>query len=623
MNIILEKLLKSRHLEYLVIDENFLIIETSLNVHQFANNPQEIQLKHDVRLSFSVLNGLENIITDIFSGNQTNFVLQNISADSSLYFDIYLILDPEGINNEPKHLIVIFENVTKQRILTQKFSQLAADYLPEIIGSLEEALLITNPQGEIKAINKKVIDLFGYQEEELLNKKISLLFATGEFAREEIDLLPPGIGSKEVELVCKKKTGETLYMAFSCLVIRADQKNLWDLVYIGKNITKSKQIELDLSREKECYQLLRMITWQILQELDLEEIINTIVSEVQGYFQCDRVIIYSLDLHGNGKIIAEAIADNSLSLLENNYLEKTIDQSYWQKNLIDLYQKDREFKLDNITTQKIDSSYISLLNQLEICSELVLPISINSPELESPTPHKLWGLLSVQNCQIPRQWQQWEIDLLKQLTKELGIAIQYDLIKQKLQKAYQKLDKFEIIDKLTNLATSKAFDDCLDFEWKRLTRENQSLSLIVSKVDNFQVYQEIYGIEKGNFCLQQIANVLSKIIQRSSDLVARHGEEEFAIILPNTDSQGAFCVAKKIEIGISELKIPFSQSEIFQSQTQFSPSQFDDFITLSIGIASMIPSTDYTHQNLFDAAINALTNAQTKKVDRIEIYPQS
>jgi diguanylate cyclase (GGDEF)-like protein len=124
------------------------------------------------------------------------------------------------------------------------------------------------------------------------------------------------------------------------------------------------------------------------------------------------------------------------------------------------------------------------------------------------------------------------------------------------------------------------------------------LSLIMCDVDCFKSYNDTYGHQRGDQCLSAIAEALKKAVKRSGDLVARYGGEEFTVIMPNTDLQGAFALAEKTRIAILNLKIPSKSSVV-------SP-----YVTLSLGVSSLIPSHLLTPDAIIKDADDALYEAK-------------
>ncbi|MEA5553827.1 diguanylate cyclase [Anabaena cylindrica UHCC 0172] len=166
------------------------------------------------------------------------------------------------------------------------------------------------------------------------------------------------------------------------------------------------------------------------------------------------------------------------------------------------------------------------------------------------------------------------------------------------QKAKQTIQVTTLVDELTGIANRRKFDEYFNLEWQRLSRENLSLSLLLCDVDCFKSYNDTYGYLSGDSCLQQIAKTIKLSVKRSTDLLARYQEEKFAIILPNTEFEGAVYLAELIRKEVYNLKIPHSESKV------------DNFITLSIGLATIFPQTKILPNTLIEMVDKALAEAK-------------
>lgn len=174
------------------------------------------------------------------------------------------------------------------------------------------------------------------------------------------------------------------------------------------------------------------------------------------------------------------------------------------------------------------------------------------------------------------------------------------LAKIELEKINQELRDLVILDSLTQIANRRHFDHYLQQQWDVLCRERKPLSLILCDIDYFKLYNDEYGHQQGDHCLIQVAQTIQKTVKRPGDLVARYGGEEFAIILPNTQASGAIQVAENIHQAVSQLKIPHLSSKV------------SEFVSLSLGVSSVIPSSTFDHTNLILFADIALYIAKEK-----------
>ncbi len=171
--------------------------------------------------------------------------------------------------------------------------------------------------------------------------------------------------------------------------------------------------------------------------------------------------------------------------------------------------------------------------------------------------------------------------------------------------AEEELIRLASIDGLTQIATRRIFDEYLAKEWRRMQREQNILSLILCDIDSFKLFNDNYGHQEGDKCLYAVAQAVASVPKRPADLVARYGGEEIVLVLPNTTAEGAFTVAEIIRKKIENLKIPHAHSKA-------SP-----YITLSLGVSSVIPNNALLSANLVKAADNALYNAKGQGRNRV------
>ena len=177
-------------------------------------------------------------------------------------------------------------------------------------------------------------------------------------------------------------------------------------------------------------------------------------------------------------------------------------------------------------------------------------------------------------------------------------------IESKLLEVNQQLSKLATVDGLTNIANRYYFDDFFTREWQLARREQFALAVILCDLDYFKLYNDHFGHQQGDTCLQQVAQALSRAVQRPTDLVARYGGEEFAVILPRTSANNALVVAKKMRQQIKTLSLTHPDSLV------------GDYVSLSIGISAVIPCSKYTKKQLLVTADQALYQAKKQGRDR-------
>ena len=160
------------------------------------------------------------------------------------------------------------------------------------------------------------------------------------------------------------------------------------------------------------------------------------------------------------------------------------------------------------------------------------------------------------------------------------------------------LSNLAIHDGLTGIYNRRYFDETLAREWKRTKREKSPLSLIMLDIDYFKKYNDTYGHQAGDGCLVKVATAISGALRRPADMAARYGGEEFAVILPNFELENATQFGETIRAKIEALKIEHRQSDV------------NPFITASLGLACIVPSSKSSPRELIEAADKALYSAK-------------
>lgn len=168
------------------------------------------------------------------------------------------------------------------------------------------------------------------------------------------------------------------------------------------------------------------------------------------------------------------------------------------------------------------------------------------------------------------------------------------------------LRKMAFVDGLTGVANRRYFDERLEMEWRRSRRSAQVLSLLMVDVDFFKRYNDTYGHQGGDTCLQQVAQCIKRTLCRPYDLVARYGGEEFACLLPDTGPEGARGLACAIEAAVRELQLPHAASTV------------SGCVTVSIGVAGVTAGQDNVPAALLQQADQCLYHA--KHAGRAQVF---
>lgn len=173
------------------------------------------------------------------------------------------------------------------------------------------------------------------------------------------------------------------------------------------------------------------------------------------------------------------------------------------------------------------------------------------------------------------------------------------------QKQRLQLQRLTQLDGLTGIANRRRFDQALALQWQRLAELAQPLGLLMVDVDGFKAYNDYYGHLAGDEVLRGVAETLEGHMRRHDDLAARYGGEEFACILPATDLEQAAEVAEAIREAVVDLCIPHAGSPV------------SDWVSVSIGCASVVPAAESAPRELLAAADDRLYRAKSEGRNRV------
>ena len=179
---------------------------------------------------------------------------------------------------------------------------------------------------------------------------------------------------------------------------------------------------------------------------------------------------------------------------------------------------------------------------------------------------------------------------------------------RQLMDANLELERLNRQDGLTGLGNRRCLDEHLEKEWRRAAREQVELGVLMIDVDEFKLYNDSYGHLLGDRVLQRIAAVIRESIGRSSDLAARFGGEEFAVVLCNTNLDGARHVGEKIRCGVEVLDIPHRGGSSGR-------------VTVSVGLSVTVPGRYDSQLGLLQSADLALYHAKGKGRNCLHDHP--
>ena len=226
----------------------------------------------------------------------------------------------------------------------------------------------------------------------------------------------------------------------------------------------------------------------------------------------------------------------------------------------------------------------------------------------SPETKDIPVIFLTARTQIEDVIQGFELGAVDYITKpfhalELKVRVQNHI---ELRQKTLQLQALSELDGLTMVPNRRRFDDFLDRTWRTALRHGFPLSLMMIDIDFFKRYNDACGHLAGDQCLKKVATAIAGATHRSGDLAARYGGEEFAIVLNEADEDTALMMAERVASEVETCKIAHPDSPV-------SP-----WLTLSIGVNTIIPDHSVTHEDLIRTADGALYQAKKNGRNRIE-----
>lgn len=205
-----------------------------------------------------------------------------------------------------------------------------------------------------------------------------------------------------------------------------------------------------------------------------------------------------------------------------------------------------------------------------------------------------------------KKWQMTVADQLEDSIQQRTLELQITLIE--LAEKNKLLEQQSTIDALTGVRNRTFFDQKLSAEIKRSRRERSTLALLMIDIDHFKSFNDNHGHLVGDLVIKEVAQSLQQELKRSTDYLCRYGGEEFAIILPNTDSEGAMLLAEQLRLCLENQRIQHEKLELS--------------ISVSIGCYAGVAEINSVSIDYIQAADIALYRAKNEGRNRVVCNPE-
>ncbi len=287
--------------------------------------------------------------------------------------------------------------------------------LTDILDGILGPILITDSSARYVEANAAACELLGLSKSEICHYCIpDFTEPSFDFDRLWVDFLDTGSSRGELRLI--RLDGQVREVKY---VMKA---NVFPDHHVSllQDITLRKKADQDQHQHAHKADLLATLTRKVRQSLEPVEVLQTTVSEVRQILQVDRVVIYQFLPDWSGEFVVESVVEPRFSILGQTLKDECFSERY-----LEPYRRGRVRAISNVWISNLQSCHIELLQRYDIQANLVVPI-LNQDQL--------WGLLIAHHCQAPRSWTEFEMDLLRSLADQVGVAVRqaalYDQVRQ-------------------------------------------------------------------------------------------------------------------------------------------------------------------------------------------------
>lgn len=316
------------------------------------------------------------------------------------------ILDAEGV---PKYLLGISEDITERKQV-QEARKETEDRFRQMAENIRGAFWMTDPERkQMIYISPGYEELWGRSCESLYEKPELFIEGIHIEDRDRVIAAFDSTGEYDEEYRVVRPDGSICWVRDRAFPIRNSSGQVYRIVGTANDITERKQAQEELNRQIERSHLFAEITLKIRQSLQLDEILQTTVTEVRTFLQADRVVIYRFWPDKSGTVVTEAVLPGWPVIIDHNITDTCLQTDY-----LKLYSQGWMRAIDDIDRADIQPCHAEFLKQFAVKANLVVPILQKD---------EIWGLLIAHQCAAPRKWSTFEVELLRSIADQVGIAI--------------------------------------------------------------------------------------------------------------------------------------------------------------------------------------------------------
>lgn len=364
---------------------------------------------------------IEQLRQSIQTGQECHVILKNYRKDGTPFWNDLTVSPVRDASGVLTHFIGVQTDITKRK-QAEKELERSNTLLKAQQEAALDGILVIDEKRAITSYNRRFCQMWEIPEmmrhsgdkNQILNSMLPLIAEPLKFFS-QIELLeenPTIVSRDEIKL-----NDGRFFDSYSAPAVSPDG-DCYGRIWSFRDITQQKHNEAKLRQQAEREQLLGGMNQRIRQSLNLDEVLNTAVSEVRHFLQCDRVVIFRFKPDWRGDIVVESVGEQWIPVMGKN-----IEDNCFQETKAPLYQQGRIKAVEDIYNAELTPCHIQLLEACQVRANLVVPILQED---------NLWGLLVAHQCSGTRQWQEEDIEFLRQLSVQLSVAIQQAALFQQL-----------------------------------------------------------------------------------------------------------------------------------------------------------------------------------------------
>ena len=377
-------------------------------------------------------------------------------------------------------LLAVTRDISDRKQAQMKLQQ-ERDFSNAILNTVGALVAVLDRQGRIVSFNHTCELVTGYSFKEIENRQVwDFLIPPAEktAVKAVFERLLAGQLPNQYENTWVAKDGSHHLISWSNTALVNAQNQVEFAIATGINVTEQRRVWNQLEQQYRQTKLLAEISRKIRMSIELEDILQSAVTEVQHLLACDRVLIIQIRPNGTALPISEAILPELTPMLGYELADPLLMGAYLAK-----YRRGQVLAIDNLTTASISSEIQQLLQQFQVRAKLVVPIL---------TQDELKGLLVAHQCHHSRQWQASELQLLQQLADQIGVALsQAQLLNNLEELVTQRTNELTTINQLlqSEIAERKQTEITLRENQQKLTGILDNADEAIISIDERQQIQ--------------------------------------------------------------------------------------------------------------------------------------